>query len=87
VRKQANPNSSLIDRFAVAFLSSLVCFLSCLAIWFIAFAMFAYIIPIKLIMVISLFSALLGFLSLENVVLKILAPIWHAIDDVFNSHE
>jgi hypothetical protein len=79
---------SLIDRFAVAFLSGLLTFVTSVVIWLFLAGINVVgesiiILPFKWVHGFTLLMAILGFLKLENFLEKIYGWVWKAIYRVF----
>ena len=79
---------TLIDRFAIGFLSA-ICFLLTYWVCFILLAIvtqgYAIVFfSLRVIGFLTVFFFVLGFVTLDNYFIKIFAPVWKFIDEEFS---
>ena len=87
-KEKPEEKAKLIDRFAIAFFSAVLAFITALVIWAILAganigSAFVVALSFKWVLGFTLFMSLLGFFLLENLLVNIYAYIWRVICYVF----
>ena len=73
-------NATLIDRFLIGLASGVMALITTGFIWFVLAAdIFHIMLPSVLVWGSGILGFAMGFLMLENTILKVLSPIWHFI--------
>jgi pheromone shutdown protein TraB len=83
-KRKPEEKAKLIDRFAIAFFSAVLAFITALVIWAILVGAnlggaFIVALSFKWVLSFTLFMSVLGFLLLENFLISIYGYIWRAI--------
>ena len=76
---QNNKPTTLADRLAVAALSAVVGFVTAVLLWLVLSYVFYTSIPMQFIVWFTLVTAVLGFLTLENLLWHGLEKMWHLL--------
>ena len=81
---------TLTDRFAIAFAGALTTFITGTIVWVGINSLFftateTVTFPFSIVLLFTAFGTVLGFLTLENYLLKILAPIWNFLASTISS--
>ncbi len=78
-KRKPEEKAKLIDRFAIAFFSAVLAFITAFVIWAILVGAFIVALSFKWVLSFTLFMSVLGFLLLENFLISIYGYIWRAI--------
>ena len=81
---------TLTDRFALAFAGALTTFITGTIVWIGLNSLFftateTITFPFSIVLLFTAFGTVLGFLTLENHLIKILAPIWNFLSSTVSS--
>ena len=86
--KSVKQKTSLLDRCGVAFLSFLAAFITSSFVYMLyilvaAKAIESNFLSFKPVLLISLVFGVIGFAFLENVVIRLLSPVWNVLEKLF----
>ena len=84
--------TTLIDRFALAFAGALITFITGSIVWitvnaFLFSATETILFPFSLVLFFTAFGTVLGFFAQHNYLLKILAPIWNLLSSTVKNKD
>ncbi len=83
-QKAPEPKITLLDRFAIAFASSVLAFITGLIVWLVLAGsnlaiVTVVVLPFKWVIGFTLVMALIGFFMLENFLINIYARLWSGV--------
>lgn len=81
--KKKKDEATLFDRFAVGGLSAVLAALTYILVWFSFGFVHGGVLPIELFLICVGVMFLVGFFTLDNYFIDILAPIWNLIVKLF----
>lgn len=76
IKNQRKRPITLLDRFAVAFLSGVLAFLSGIAVWALMLIITLFALPFELVLWFTVVMAILGFLMAEGLLVTIFGKVW-----------
>ena len=87
-----NDKHALIDRFAIAFLSGLIAFITGVIVWcLVLFLSHGMLLDIsngsfKIVLYFTVLMTVLGFFMMENILINIFSKIWDFLYKIFRQY-